>query len=1164
MENKGLDNKHQLSLVVLTENDEKIVSDILAFANNNSAIEFIIGDNNSKDKTIKLVKDANLSNVKIVENKDKIISELKNECLQHVTGKWISVINSTDKLDSEYLTKIVEFTATNSCRAFSTKKNTESQIRLWNHLERINFTLSEFVFQSTILSNETVKFTDCELKISNEIFVTACLKAIDNHMINYAQNFESEINKKVFVNNLTQAPISLPIIEALVDYRNRFGGEPETVTRIWIRKLISDFNLNPQAITTVDNQLLTSFVTYFENYIIENLSIDAKIAINAKTGIKLGEAGNAVITKVTAKKFQVELKAANDNWILNIDGVSHDYKQFPIIKEIDNEYEKIIEIEVPYDKHLSEITITNDYTVVKQILPAELHFIRNKKNSFSFIIPIYNVEDYLAECLESLVALDYDLNKIEVLLIDDGSVDNSAKIAKEWAKKYPKFFKYFYQKNQGQATARNFGLEKAKNNWLVFLDSDDFVPPNYLRAVSEAMIANQDTQFFSAKLVFYYEELAKLEDTHILTYRYRYASDFYKVDLNGPSNKRMFNMAIGGSFYERATIKKMGINFVEIKPTFEDAHFFYQFLQHNSNANVCYVSNTYYGYRQRQSGTSAVDTCITDPRFYVDILKDAHLDIIDRFKDKDGKLPVLIQAMILNDIRWTINLTFNSPTVKPLKLTAKQSATREKYLKKIFSYLDFEEVLDNKDKYDITSLIGFNNRYYNNKYSVNAFVREFGEGRDTIKFELFSADLDWKFRIDGIEYTLNDLNHKVQNITVNDIDFIKQIHIAVDKNFDQIDIIYKNEIKKIHSHAPVRDNVKFASDKIMIFVDREERADDNAEVFYDWMMENHPEYTNCYFAISSKSACWKRLAAKGFKLVDIDSAAYDSLYSRADYLLSSGYEYKFYNHNKMRVRREAHLQYIFLQHGVTTDDMSAWFRAFKLNGFVSGAKFEQKFLKEETLFMDNEIIKSGFPRYDKLVDKSENIILLQPTWRSEYKEYSLEEYKQSSFHKNLVKLFSNEKFISYLKDHDYQLHYVSHPNFEKFSAAYTQFESETIKILKPTEIIYRDQFAKAKLQVTDYSSVFGDFIYMNKPVIFFQSDRKSFYESHSYDQYVSYEEMGIGPVISKVDQLISTIIEYVEDDCKLKPEHKKNVKDLFYAQDQNNCQRLFDTLRKKY
>ncbi len=106
----------------------------------------------------------------------------------------------------------------------------------------------------------------------------------------------------------------------------------------------------------------------------------------------------------------------------------------------------------------------------------------------SIIIPVYNVEKYLDQCVSSLFRQGLDENEFEVLLIDDGSTDSSLEISHRWLKIHNNIHVY-HQKNQGQAVARNWGIENAKGEYLMFVDSDDYLYENSLfvpmRLISE-------------------------------------------------------------------------------------------------------------------------------------------------------------------------------------------------------------------------------------------------------------------------------------------------------------------------------------------------------------------------------------------------------------------------------------------------------------------------------------------------------------------------------------------------------------------------------------------------------------------------------------------------------------------------------------------------------
>ena len=91
----------------------------------------------------------------------------------------------------------------------------------------------------------------------------------------------------------------------------------------------------------------------------------------------------------------------------------------------------------------------------------------------SIIVPVYNAENYLKKCLDSLINQTYKY--IEIILVNDGSVDNSEKIILKYKEKYPKIIRYYKQNNKGQGSARNLGIKKAKGNYITFVDSDDYI-----------------------------------------------------------------------------------------------------------------------------------------------------------------------------------------------------------------------------------------------------------------------------------------------------------------------------------------------------------------------------------------------------------------------------------------------------------------------------------------------------------------------------------------------------------------------------------------------------------------------------------------------------------------------------------------------------------------
>ena len=98
---------------------------------------------------------------------------------------------------------------------------------------------------------------------------------------------------------------------------------------------------------------------------------------------------------------------------------------------------------------------------------------KNNKIKVSIIVPVYGVEKYIDKCLDSLV--NQTLKDIEIIVVNDGSLDNSQKIVDKYVKKYPKMVKSYIKKNGGQGSARNFGIKHSIGEYIGYVDSDDYV-----------------------------------------------------------------------------------------------------------------------------------------------------------------------------------------------------------------------------------------------------------------------------------------------------------------------------------------------------------------------------------------------------------------------------------------------------------------------------------------------------------------------------------------------------------------------------------------------------------------------------------------------------------------------------------------------------------------
>lgn len=122
------------------------------------------------------------------------------------------------------------------------------------------------------------------------------------------------------------------------------------------------------------------------------------------------------------------------------------------------------------------------------------------KPEISVIIPVYNMEKYLAKCFDSVLTQDFD--SFEIIAVNDGSTDKSLEIAQGYEAKYSDIIKVVTQKNKGLGGARNTGIEKASGKYLFFLDSDDSIKPGALKELyKEITDADADIAFFGIDFV---------------------------------------------------------------------------------------------------------------------------------------------------------------------------------------------------------------------------------------------------------------------------------------------------------------------------------------------------------------------------------------------------------------------------------------------------------------------------------------------------------------------------------------------------------------------------------------------------------------------------------------------------------------------------------------
>lgn len=214
----------------------------------------------------------------------------------------------------------------------------------------------------------------------------------------------------------------------------------------------------------------------------------------------------------------------------------------------------------------------------------------------SIIVPVYNVEEYLKQCLDSI--LEQTFSNYEVILVNDGSTDSSGLICQEYAEKDARI-RYFEKENGGLSDARNYGIEQARGDYLTFVDSDDFLDASHLSILYNALV-NNDADISIANYANYQTSTATFYlHTFGEYYEKIYTSEELIDDLSFLERNDLSFSTIWGSLY-----KKRVFSFLRFPKGVigEDVALIYK--MYTQVDKIVYVHKDTYIYRENDSGIS--------------------------------------------------------------------------------------------------------------------------------------------------------------------------------------------------------------------------------------------------------------------------------------------------------------------------------------------------------------------------------------------------------------------------------------------------------------------------------------------------------------------------------------------------------------------------------
>src|SRR5690606_4728995 len=365
-----------------------------------------------------------------------------------------------------------------------------------------------------------------------------------------------------------------------------------------------------------------------------------------------------------------------------------------------------------------------------------------------------------------------------------------------------------------------------------------------------------------------------------------------------------------------------------------------------------------------------------------------------------GYVPLHIQRTALYDMTWYIIYLLNANS-KTEFLTFEQRKNFINLLFKIFQFIDAETIMSfNLAGIWFKQKVGMLGYFKKEEPNFQiAYIENIDRENKQILISFFSTlSVDVSYRINGKD-TLPKF-YKITNNTFVGNTFVKEnrawlgyenlddkLEIYINNKNVRLSLLGKQYLKGISIdtiYERFSYSLSYENNGSWILMDRDCKADDNAEHLYRYIKNNKLK-SDIYFAISKISPDWYRLEREGFNLLDFGSLEFEQKLKHCSKIISShlngyveNYFGDFYEYSK---------KVVFLQHGITKDDLSSWFN-FKrsLRCLITATQPEY-----DSIALDNnyykltkkEVILTGFPRHDALLGSyDKKTILIMPTWRS--------------------------------------------------------------------------------------------------------------------------------------------------------------------------------------
>lgn len=346
---------------------------------------------------------------------------------------------------------------------------------------------------------------------------------------------------------------------------------------------------------------------------------------------------------------------------------------------------------------------------------------------------------------------------------------------------------------------------------------------------------------------------------------------------------------------------------------------------------------------------------------------------------------------------------------------------------------------------------------------------------------------------------------------------------------------------------------------LWIIAERGVDARDNGYYLFKYITKSHPEI-NIAYVISKDSPDRERVLQLG-RVINYGSFEHFVSLVLAKVKISTHimgftpYIDFFVRADKLGLVRG---KKIFLQHGIIKDNLKYLYSDnVNIDLFICSAKPEYEYVRDNFGYSDGVVKMLGLCRYDDLykIEKSSGKILLMPTWRYNLTGAGEKEFCESGYYKAYERLLCNKKLNEILNEYNYELLFYPHMEMQKFISCFSG--GDRVKVVSFRYCTVQSLLINSDVLITDFSSVFFDYAYMEKPMIFYQFDKAEFRNHHYSEGYFDYERDAFGKVVYDEDALLVELSRILARGTRADEEYIGRIHNFFTLKDRNNSERNF-------